>query len=104
VNGRAVKLVETRPKAPAGELYSKTILAIDPKDLLVLRAEFFDPKGKPLKTWTVERLEKVDGIWTAMEQRMTNVQESATSRLAISDIRYNADVPDETFNRAHLGR
>jgi outer membrane lipoprotein-sorting protein len=104
VLGRACRLVEATPKRPEDELYSKTVLAIDPADLLILRAQFFDPKGKLLKVWAVDRLERIDGVWTARAQRMTNVQEGTASTLEIRDIRYHAEVPDDVFNRAHLSR
>lgn len=102
--GRACKLVESVPKTPANELYSKTVLAVEPTDLLLLRVEFSDEKGKPLKVWTVDKLEKIDGLWTPLQQRMTNLQEHVESRLEITEIKYNATVPDDVFDRAHLAR
>jgi outer membrane lipoprotein-sorting protein len=104
VGGRHCKLVEAVPKKPEEELYSKTIAAIDPGDLLLVRAQFFDAKGKPLKTWTLEKVEKVDGIWTPLVQRMANVQDQHESRLTLTDIKYNVTLPDETFSRTHLSR
>jgi hypothetical protein len=104
VGGRACTLVASVPKNPAGELYGKIVFAIDPKDLLVVRADFFDLKSKPLKRWTADVIEKIDGIWTPREQRMANLQEKAESRLAITEIRYNAAVSDDVFKRAYLAR
>jgi len=104
VGGHHCKLVAAAPKKPEEELYSKTIVAIDPNDLLIMRAQFFDPKGKALKTWTLEKVEKVDGVWTPLVQRMANVQDQHESRFTLSEIKYNVTLPDETFNRAHLAR
>jgi len=104
VAGRQCRLVEATPKTSEGQLYGKTVLAVDPGDLVILRVEFFDRKGKPLKVWTAERLERIDGVWTAHEQRMTNLQENVGSRLVIDTIRFHADVPDERFTRAYLSR
>lgn len=102
--GRQCTLVEATPKSPEEQLYGKTVFAIDARDLLIVRVEFFDRKGKPLKLWTVERLERIDGVWTARQQRMTNLQENVSSRLVIDAIRYHAEVPDERFTRAYLAR
>jgi hypothetical protein len=69
-----------------------------------MRGDFFDRKGKLLKRWTVERLDRVDEIWTPTVHQMTNVQDGARSRLELVDIRYGVEIPDEVFGRAHLGR
>src|SRR5690606_15896460 len=56
VGGRKTRLVEAVPVKPEGELYGKTVSAIDPADLLVMRVQFFDPKGTLLKVWTLEKV------------------------------------------------
>jgi outer membrane lipoprotein-sorting protein len=104
VAGRACKLVEVTPKSAADQLYSKAILAIDPADLVIVRTQFFDPKGKPLKVWTIDKLERIDGVWTPLVQRMTNQQENRTSTLEISEVRYNVELPDNMFTRTNLNR
>jgi negative regulator of sigma E activity len=104
INGRHCKLVEAIPKNPADEMYSKTVIAVDPKDMVVARTQFYDDKGKLLKVWTIEKMEKIDGIWTPLKQLMTNVQDNHWTRLDLSNIKYNAQLPDEVFNRSYLIR
>jgi hypothetical protein len=104
VAGRKVKLVETAPKNPAGELYSKAVVAIDPVDLLIVRSEFFDPKGALLKVWTLDKIEKIDGYWTPMMQKMTNVQQKTESTLETKNVKYNAEIADSVFTKTHLQR
>jgi hypothetical protein len=101
---RSTKLVEAVPKDPQGELYAKTISAIDPVDLLVLRVQFFDDKSKPLKVWTLEKVEKVDGVWTPLVQRMEGLQDQHESRLTLTEVQYKADLPRDIFNRSYLAR
>lgn len=104
VGARATKLVEATPKNPEHELYGKTVAAIDPADLLVMRVQFFDPKGALLKVWTLEKLEKIDGMWTPLVQRMEALQEKHDSTLTLTEVKYNADLPTEVFNRTYLTR
>jgi hypothetical protein len=104
VNGRRCKLIEAVPKEPANEVYGKTVFAVDPADLLMVRAQFFDQKGKLFKVWSLGKVEKIDGILTPLEQSMENVQKNSKSRLEITEIKFNADVPDEVFSRQHLTR
>lgn len=104
VGGRQAKLVEAVPKDPEHELYGKTVAAIDPADLLVLRVQFFDAKGTAIKVWTLEKVEKVDGNWTPLVQRMESLQDKHESRLTLTEVKYNADLPTDIFNRTHLTR
>lgn len=104
VIGRPCKLVESVPKNGDDALYSKTIACLDPKDLLVLRREFFDPKHQLLKVWTVEKAEKVDGHWTILKQRMVNAQEQRQSTLQVTEIKYGAELNDQIFSPKYLGR
>jgi hypothetical protein len=102
--GHFCKLVEGTPKDPANETYGKVVAAIDPKENVVLRRQFFDASGKLLKTWQVEKLLKVQGVWTPLVQDMHNVADNAESRLEITEIIYGADIGDEIFTPAHLKR
>ncbi len=104
VGGRKCELVASVPRNPADEPYSKVVMAVDPADLLIMRTQFFDPKGKLLKLWTVEKVEKVDGYWTPLLHSVANVQDNTRSKLEISEIRYNVDIPDEVFTKPHLER
>ena len=104
VNGRYCKLVESVSKDPSKEIYSKIVSAIDPKDLIVMRREFFDKKGQPIKVWQVEKIEKVDGYWTPMIQDMRNTQDKAESRLQVVSIQYNVKLDDSIFTPEYLKR
>jgi hypothetical protein len=104
VAGRKCKLVESVPKNPADEPYSKVVMAIDPADALIVRTQFFDPKGKLLKVWTVDKLEKVQGNWTPRLHTVTNVQENTSSKLEVTEVKYGGDIPDEVFTKPYLER
>lgn len=101
---RKCTLVQTLPKDPSGELYSKAIFAIDPTDKLILETEFFDAAGKQLKLWTARKIERIDGHWTVLEHDMENVQEKTKSNLKINSIEYGIELPEGTFTRSRLLR
>jgi hypothetical protein len=104
VGGRSVTLVEMTPKDGDNAVYAKTILALDPKDLLIMRREFFDKKGERVKIWTIDKVEQIDGIWTLTGQEMQSLQDKSTSRLDVSDITYDAELPDVMFTPKYLTR
>jgi outer membrane lipoprotein-sorting protein len=104
VGGRHCKLVESVPKSTKDEIYSKSIVAIDPNDLLIVETQLYDQTGKLQKLWTMEKMEKVDGYWTPLVQKMVSVQDNHWSRLTLNEIKYNAKLDDETFNLSYLTR
>ena len=104
IAGRKCKLVKAVPKNPEEELYSKSILAVDPTDLLIMKVRFFDYEGQLQKIFTLEKVEKIDGVWTPLKQQMVNVQENHWSRFDLSEVNYNVTLPDEIFDRSYLRR
>jgi Outer membrane lipoprotein-sorting protein len=104
VGQRTCRLVEATPKQPARETYGKSVFAIDPADLVVMRAELYDHDGKLFKIHHVDTIEKIDTYWTPMLQTMENVPDHESSQLKTIDIQYNAPIGDEIFREAYLGR
>lgn len=104
VIGRRCRVIESTPTKRADALYSRTMTAVDPKDLVVVKRQFFDHKDRLLKTWQVTKLEKQQGTWTVMDQTMTNVQDHATSRLEVVELKLSADLPDNMFTPSYLLR
>lgn len=104
IGGRSVTLVEMTPKDPEKGVYARTVLALDPKDLLIMRREFFDQKGDKVKVWTIDKVEQIDGIWTLTGQEMQDLKNNTKSRLDVSDVKYNAELPDVMFTPKYLTR
>ena len=104
VGGRSVNLVEMTPKDPSKEVYAKTVLALDPKDLLIMRREFFDKSGEKVKIWTIDKVEQIDGVWTLTGQEMQDLKSKSKSRLDVSEVKYNAELPDSMFTPKYLTR
>jgi len=102
--GRKTRLVEAVPKDSANEIYGKTVIAIDPVDLLILKRSFYDLKGNLQKVWTIDEVEKVDGLWTIRASTMTTVPDKTTSTLKTPEIRYGVELSDSVFTPEHLRR
>lgn len=104
IGQRTCRLVEVTPLHPEQEPYSRAVVAIDPTDLVVVRAQFFAHDGTLFKVHTIDTLEKIDGYWTPRLQTMDNVHDKTSSRLVTTAVQYNAPIGDEIFREAYLGR
>lgn len=100
-----VLLVEATPKTReiADELsYGKTRLWVNTANWVVVKSEFWDPKGNRLKTYTASDIRQVDGIWTRHQLDIENHLTGHHSRFLFSDVDYQTDVPDRLFTSRAL--
>jgi hypothetical protein len=80
------------------------IHCVDPETLVVVRRKFFDPKGRPAKEWTGAKIERIEGNWTVLDQRMKDIPRDVESRMEIVKIDYGVDIPDSVFTTENLTR
>jgi hypothetical protein len=75
------------------------------KDVFVVaQADIYNRRNEKQKTYTVRRLEQVEGIWTAMDAEMTNAQEKTRTELTIESADYNVGLKEADFSRRELER
>jgi hypothetical protein len=73
-------------------------------DFVVVGAEVFNRRDEPEKVYAVKRLEKIQGIWTALEAEMSNLLDRTRTLLRIEKIEYNVGLSDAQFSRRELER
>ena len=75
------------------------------KDLFfVAHAGIHNRRNERQKTYSVRRLEQVEGIWTAIEAEMTDAQEQTRTELTVERIDYNVGLKESDFSRRELER
>jgi outer membrane lipoprotein-sorting protein len=104
IDGRKCRLLEAAPKPGVEAPYAKTISAVDPAEMVIVRVESFDDDGKPFKVWTLERLDDFKGQKVPTKQRMKNLKSKSESTLELKRVEFNADIPDSRFSKEHLTR
>lgn len=104
VGDRTVTLVQMTPVNLEADIYGKTVVALDPKDLLVLRREYFDKDGQKIKEWTVDKLEKIKDTLSPVGQKMVDLRTGEASRLDVGKVDFDTEVSDATFTPKYLLR
>ncbi len=107
VDGKAIiaLVVEGTPKTPeiARELgYGNTLLWVNPDNWIVVKTEFSDIKGNPLKTFTASDIRPVDGIWTRHQLEVKNHQTGHYSKFLFSNTDYQTEISDKLFTKRSL--
>ena len=100
--GHSCYVLEDIPKIKKSSQYSKIIRWIEKESMVPVKIELYNKKGEMFKRYTVEELEKIDGIWTEKTVLMNDLSEEHTTRMRISEIMYNRGLDDKTFTLQNL--
>jgi hypothetical protein len=69
---------------------------------VVVHADVYNRRNEKQKTYTVKRLDAVQGIWTVLQSSMTNDLDKTRTDLLIEKIEYNIGLKEEAFSRRVL--
>ena len=101
IGGKEFYVVESTPKE-ANYMYSKTITWVMKDNFLGMRREFYDTKGKLLKTLTILKFEKINGFWTILKTEMHNVQKNHKTIMELSNVKINQGVSASKFTERSM--
>lgn len=100
-NGIECYVIESVPKNKK-DAYSKSICKIAKSNNLLLRAEFFDKKGKAVKLIELLNYKNIDGIDTPMDVKMTTYATQSSTVISIKKIQYGLKIPSTVFTTRYL--
>jgi hypothetical protein len=95
LDGRPYLQVEMVPAEPAlrQELdFSRTVGWIREDIWLVARADFYDEQNTLFKTYRVDEVKQIQGIWTVTRSSMNNLRADHRTNVEVSDVRYGVDL------------
>lgn len=103
ING--VKADKIDEKIPQEEwYYSHVITYIAEANKLPIKREYYDPAGALWKTEVFDNVTDIDGSPTLLHAQMKDVQAQTSTDLAVSEVRYDVDVPDSIFDPMKMGQ
>jgi hypothetical protein len=95
----AYKVQET-PSQPWD--YSRIVTWVAADSSLPLQRDYYAPSNR---LWRIERFEeikRIDGVPTPLWISMEDLQAGSSSKIEVSDVRYDVDVPDTLFDPGRL--
>lgn len=84
--------------------YGRTELWVDTSNWMVVKADYWDPKGEPLKSLTISDIRQVNGIWTRHRLEIQNHKTGHHTEFIFSDVDYDSIVDDGVFTQRALAR
>ncbi|MBU2647741.1 outer membrane lipoprotein-sorting protein [bacterium] len=95
-------VVESVPKRKR-DMYSKKITWVDSKRWLIQKVDFYDRKGRFLKTLTMV-WQEVKGIWTWKRGEMKNHLSQHSTVIDVQEVKVNTGLEDRVFIERTLKR
>jgi hypothetical protein len=108
VDGQKVWLIEALPVSQTVEDrygYKKSIVYVRQDNHMVVRAIHVLKSGNKVKYMEVKKLDRVDGIWVALETWMKTTRNKRTLHrtiLTMDNIKYNQDLDESFFSVRQL--
>ncbi len=96
--------LESIPKKETDSQYRKFVSWIVKEIYVPIKVEFYDRKGQMIKRYTVNKLQKIDGIWTEMELVMHDLKDNHETKLKVKETRYNKGISEQVFTTKYLER
>lgn len=69
---------------------------------IVVHTDIFNQRNERAKVFDVLRLERVDGIWTALDLVVVNAQQKTKTELVTTSVRYNVGLTENDLTRRQL--
>jgi outer membrane lipoprotein-sorting protein len=102
---KGVKAYKIEEKIPQEDwYYSRVVTYIAAGNKLPLQRDYYDPGGSLWKTEVFDSITDIDGSPTVLHALMKDVQAQTSTDLAVSEVRYDVDVPDSIFDPMKLGQ
>ncbi|WP_300668626.1 outer membrane lipoprotein-sorting protein [Desulfoluna sp.] len=95
-------VVESVPVDPT-DMYTKKINWIDTEKYLPLKTDYYDKDGH-LKTYAVDTVKNIEGIWTVTAMHMENHVEHHKTLMTFREVRYDTGLKESQFKVNALSR
>lgn len=82
--------------------FPRSVSLVRKDNFVIVAADLFNRRGEREKQYQVRRLERVDGIWTAMDVVMVNVLRRTRTELVVDEASYNVGLSENDFTRRAL--
>ncbi|WP_428769564.1 outer membrane lipoprotein-sorting protein [Treponema sp. HNW] len=88
-SGTEMLIVESLPLIQSA--YGKRVHYIDTRNHMCLKIEYFDKNGKPAKLLEVLETDTINGIFTAVKIKMSDLQKKSHTVLTYKNVAYGGD-------------
>ncbi len=93
-------ILELTPKSKKSK-YSKIVLTLNKANYYPVNMEYFDARNNHLKT-AAYKYAKKDNYWYAQEVLMNDLKKRHSTKIMMTDIKFDQNLPDDIFTVEHM--
>jgi outer membrane lipoprotein-sorting protein len=97
-------VLKSTPKDPEAVEFSYYKTWIHKTTFLVIQQEYYDKNGQAYRKYESKKVEQVDGYWTTVASRMTDLQTGRYTDLTYPKVEYNVGIDEDIFTERYLRR
>ncbi len=97
-------VLKSTPKEPKGVDFSYYKTWIHRKTFMVIKTEYYDRGGKAYRRYEAKGVKQIQGYWTVVKARMTDLRTNRYTQVMYSDIKYDTGIPESIFTERYLRR
>lgn len=102
-DGRAHDVYQLESRATDRDAVYPRVISLVRKDtFVVVRAEIYNRRSERQKTYEVRRLERIEGVWTAMDAVMGDELQKTRTELTVTSADYNVGLTERDLSRQAL--
>ena len=104
IKSNEVAIIEQtpRPERRLRSRYSKSILWVDLKKNVVLRAKMYDRRGKEIRRLLVSKVEKINDVWVPRSTTILNLNAKRLSNMKLLSINFGLEIDPDLFTKRSL--
>lgn len=102
LDGEGVYKVQSVPKNPADSQYGRVVAYVSKTKWLPVKVEMFDKQGQLLKVAQALEFKEIQGVWSIMKLKMSNVQNGNATTLTFQILEYGKKIPAGVFTTKFL--
>jgi hypothetical protein len=97
-------VLKSTPKDKSGVEFAYYKTWIHKQSFLVVKTVYYDSNEKAYRQYQATSVKQVQGYWTVLKARMTDLQTRRYTDVEYSGVKYDIDVPEDVFTERYLRR
>jgi hypothetical protein len=97
-------VVRMKAKKQKDTNYSQRLVWVRKDIWLPVKVDYYDQRGKYLKTALCEEFKQINGIWTTTKIVVETPQKASRTTLSYTDVQYNVGLSESIFEQENLKR
>ncbi len=101
-NGAEMKIVKSTPLNPKKSDYAYRKTWVNPTNLLPVKEEYYNAKDKLIRVFTIDKVETIEGIPTAVTRTMKNTKKKHTTTIEFREVTFDVELKPGDYNERLL--